>query len=137
MLDKQRAISDPDNEYIKQYGFVTPEELAQHLSHADIFVFASSCENMPVTLIEAMAAGLPIASSNRGPMPEVLADGGVYFDPEDMDSIAMAIKKIVQDSLLRSTIATRAKELAMQYSWRRCAEETLAFTAETIKGVKK
>ena len=55
------------------------------LADANLFVFASSCENMPNTLVEAMAIGLPIACSDRGPMPEVLRDGGVYFDPEDCD----------------------------------------------------
>ena len=45
-------------------------------------IFASSCESSSCVLIENMASGLPIACSNRGPMPEVLKDGGVYFDPE-------------------------------------------------------
>ena len=45
------------------------------------------------TLIESTCVGLPIACSNRGPMPEVLEDGGVYFDPENTQSIKRSIEK--------------------------------------------
>jgi glycosyltransferase involved in cell wall biosynthesis len=65
------------------------------LLKSDIFVFASSCENMPNTLIEGMAAGLKIACSSRGPMPEVLKDAGYYFDPESPVSISKAIEQII------------------------------------------
>ncbi len=63
----------------------------------------------------------------------VLADGGVYFDPEDSASIATAIKRILDDFNLRSAIAKRAKELASQYSWFRCYNETWDFLVETSK----
>ena len=80
-----------------------------------------------VTLIEAMAIGLPIACSDRGPMPEVLRDGGVYFDPEDAESIARAIEALIRDPGLRMSVAKRAKGLSGQYSWARCAAETWSF----------
>lgn len=136
LLQNQIAVSDPDGAFVKQLDFVPQKELPTHLANADLFVFASSCENMPNTLIEAMAVGLPIACSNRGPMPEVLADGGVYFDPEDAESIADAIKQIVTDSALRARIATRAKTLSAQYSWKRCSDETFAFMAKTALETK-
>jgi glycosyltransferase involved in cell wall biosynthesis len=101
-----------------------------YLAKADVFVFASSCENMPNTLIEAMASGLPIACSNRGPMPEVLQDGGSYFDPEDPDSIAAALEVLSTDRERRRTSAARARALAAKYSWARCADETWTFLAE-------
>ncbi|MRS04014.1 glycosyltransferase, partial [bacterium] len=116
LLDDEIANSDPQRTFVIQTGFVAQNELPTNLAAADIFIFASSCENMPNTLVEAMAVGLPIACSDRGPMPEVLADGGVYFDPEDSASIATAIKTILDDFKLRSAIAKRAKELASQYS---------------------
>jgi glycosyltransferase involved in cell wall biosynthesis len=106
------------------------------LASNDLFVFASSCENLPVTLLEAMAVGLPIACSNRGPMPEVLEDGGVYFDPENAVSIANAVEQIIVDSTLRTRIATKAKSLSEQYSWARCADETWKFIVETYRSVK-
>jgi N-acetyl sugar amidotransferase len=131
LLQDEIVESDPEGVIIRQLDFVPQIELPTHLANADLFVFASSCENMPNTLLEAMAVGLPIACSNRGPMPQVLEDGGVYFDPEDTDSIADAIAQIIQNPTLRSTIAQRAKTLSEQYSWARCADETWAFVTQT------
>jgi len=136
LLKKQLAISDPHSVFIEQLGFVPQKELPGHLANADLFVFASSCENLPVTLLEAMAVGLPIACSNRGPMPEVLADGGVYFDPEDTDSISDAVEQIIKNRVLRERIAKRAKTISDQYSWSRCADETWTFIKETYKKKK-
>ncbi len=132
-LRRQMALSDPRGEFVTQKEFVPQADLPGYLAEADIFVFASSCENMPNTLVEAMAAGLPIACSQRGPMPEVLEDGGEYFDPEDPESIVSALRKLIEDSDLRQRLALRAKTLATRYSWERCARETWSFIAETYK----
>ena len=136
LLEKQIAISDPNNSFVEQLHFVPQRELPKHLSDADVFVFASSCENMPNTLVEAMATGLPIACSNRGPMPEVLADGGVYFDPEDAESIANGVELIIECPHVREKIARRAKYLCRQYTWSRCAEETWRFIVNTHKSLR-
>lgn len=132
-LCRQMALSDPRGEFVTQKEFVPQAELPHFLEEADIFVFASSCENMPNTLVEAMAAGLPIACSRRGPMPEVLEDAGEYFDPEVSESIATALRKLMTDQNLRQRLALRAKALAARYSWERCAKETWSFLSETYK----
>lgn len=137
LLEAQIAISDPTGVFIRQLDFVPQKELPSHLANADMFIFASSCENMPNTLIEAMSVELPIACSNRGPMPEVLGDGGIYFDPEEPDSIADAVERIIKDGALRKTIAQRAKKLSDQYSWARCADETWSFLVHTYKSIKQ
>jgi glycosyltransferase involved in cell wall biosynthesis len=118
---------------VKFEDFVPHGDLPNYLAQADIFVFASSCENMPNTLIEAMAFGLPIACSNRGPMPEVLQDGGEYFDPESSESILNAVLRIMLDPELRDFRESRARELASRYSWSRCASETYSFIVDTHK----
>lgn len=133
-LDRSIAKWDAAHEFVVQHEFVPQHTLPDFLAQADLFLFASSCENMPNTLVEAMAAGLPIACSNRGPMPEILEDGGVYFDPETPDSIAAAIKDLLVSPDKRTHLSRRAKELANQYSWKRCADETFEFIAKTMKG---
>ena len=60
-------------------------------------------------------------------MPEVLQDGGIYFDPENADTIATAIERLIDDETLRISVAKRAKILSEQYSWSRCAAETWTF----------
>lgn len=122
---------DPTGTFVSQIKFVSQQELQSHLSKSNIFIFASSCENLPVTLLEGMAAGLPIACSDRGPMPEVLEDSGIYFDPENPSSIARAIEQLLVDPNGREQLADRARRLAESYSWRECADATFKFIVDT------
>jgi glycosyltransferase involved in cell wall biosynthesis len=137
LLNDSINTFDPLRVFVEQLDFLSQQELPNQLAQADLFIFASSCENMPNTLVEAMAVGIPIACSNRGPMPEVLADGGVYFDPEDASSIAQAVEQIIQSSELRSIIAQKAKAFSQQYNWRRCADETFTYVVQTYLKIKK
>jgi Glycosyl transferases group 1 len=115
---------DPARTFVNIFPMLKHEEVAQHLFESDIFIFASSCENMPNTLVEAMASGLPIACSDRGPMPEVLQGGGIYFDPEDSESIFTAVKKIIEDKQVRIEIIKEAVKRSGQFSWSKCASDT-------------
>jgi len=121
---------DPAEQFIHYRGFVPYAELPSYYHRADAFVFASSCENMPNILLEAMAAGLPIACANRGPMPEILGNAGTYFDPEDPESIATALRKLILDSALRQVFAENAYQSALAFSWQRCAHETFKFIVD-------
>jgi glycosyltransferase involved in cell wall biosynthesis len=121
---------DPEARGLRYAGSVPFEKLHELHRDADVFVFASSCENMPNVLLEGMAAGLPIACSNRGPMPEVLGEVGVLFDPERPEEIAAALRRLAEDTALRRRLAQAASERARQFSWERCARETLAFIAK-------
>lgn len=121
---------DANGEFIKYRGAVPHEELHEFYQAADICLFASSCENMPNILLEGMAAGLPMACSSMGPMPEVLGDAGVYFNPEDPNDIARALSKLIESSDLRVKLAQAAFERAQQYTWKQSADKTFDFLAE-------
>jgi glycosyltransferase involved in cell wall biosynthesis len=123
---------DINNSFINLLPAQKHETIANYLFETDIFIFASSCENMPNTLIEAMAAGLPIACSNRGPMPEVLQRGGVYFNPEDPTSIFDAVAKIILNEPFRIEMAHIALERSKFFSWQRCAKETWLYLADVF-----
>lgn len=118
---------DPEQVYFRWLGDVPFDELDRHYREANAFVFASSCENLPNIIIEAMASGLPIASSNRGPMPEVLADAGIYFDPENPESITTVLRQLIHNVELRGKLATAAWEKSQAYSWGHCANNTFEF----------
>ncbi len=133
LLDKSINKYDPEASFVQVIDFISHNKVPEYLSRSNIFIFASSCENMPITLIEGMASGLPIACSDRGPMPEVLQDGGVYFNPEDYMSIVFAIEKIIYDHSLRKYISKRAKKLSNKYSWKRCADQTWAYIIDTYR----
>ena len=136
LLESQIISSDPRGQFVTLREFVPQEDLPGYLRESDLFIFASSCENMPNTLVEAMAAGLPIACSSRGPMPEVLKDGGVYFDPEIVESICSAIELLILDKNQRNQVSAKAKELSRQYSWVRCGHETFNFLRQVWNQVK-
>jgi len=128
-LNEAIGQADPNGRFIHHLGGVPHAEVPGRYHKADAFVFASSCENLPNILLEAMASGLPIASSKHGPMPEVLKAAGVYFDPESPAQIESAIQLLVEDYSLRQYFADTAYAEAQQYSWDRCASETLSYLA--------
>ena len=124
---------DPGHAFLLWSGAEPFDTLHGFYQKADAFVFASSCENLPNILLEAMAAGLPIASSAYGPMPEILGDAGVYFDPLIPSSIADAVQRLALDHSLRSQLAQSAWLKAQAYSWERCARDTFAFIAQVAR----
>lgn len=132
-LKKTLDELDPEGSFLRYHGAVPHSVLPDHLRKAELFVFASSCENLPNILIEGMAAGLPIACSRRPPMPDVLGDAGETFDPEDVDQIESVVGELARDVDRRDELARRAWEQSQGYSWKRCADETLSFLAATAR----
>lgn len=125
---------DPGGAVVRYRGGLPFSEVHAAYDQADGIVFASSCENMPNVLLEGMATSLPVACSRRGPMPDILGDGGFYFDPESVDSIASALEALLlsaDERRRRVDIATRAAE---RFSWSTCASDTFAFLAEVQRG---
>ena len=118
---------DPDGICVKYLGTVPYEQLYARYAAADLCVFASTCESFALILIEAMCAGLPIACSNRSAMPTLLGDVGGYFDPENADDIARALRELIASPELRARLAKTSFERVQAYSWRRCARETFGF----------
>ena len=133
-LNATLSKQDPKAEYLHVVGHVPHKDLPREYARADLCVFASSCENMPNILLEAMASGLAIACSNRGPMPEVLGEGGLYFDPESPDEIAGVLKQFIASPELRQKHSAVAVMRARQYSWERCARETFGFLRNVAAG---
>ncbi len=127
---------DPYGRFVSCRGSLPHTELNARYTLADLCLFGSSCENMPNTLLEGMASGLPLACSNKGPMPEVLGPGGVYFDPEKPDEIAGALRQLIASPALRERMALTSSGLVKDYSWRRCSDETLGFLATVAKNAE-
>lgn len=125
-LEQTIARADPSREFVRYLSAMPRPALAEAYHAADAFVFASTCENMPNTLVEAMASGLPIVCTDREPMQGILREAGVYCDPESVDSLTTAIRRLCENPELRDELATRAYAAACQFSWARCAERTLA-----------
>lgn len=128
---------DPYHEFINYHGMVNHHDIVDYYRQADIFVYSSTCENMPNILIEAMSAGLPIASSNYHPMPEFIQDGTEYFEPTSVASTQQVLELLIKNPKRREEIANRAYALATEYSWEKCADETFSFLNEVYNNFEK
>jgi glycosyltransferase involved in cell wall biosynthesis len=126
-LNEQILKSDPTGKFVKQLDFVAQDSLPNHLAQADVFVFASGCEAFGITLLEAMATGIPIACSNKSSLPELLDGAGTLYDPENPSEIALAIRQLIEDPQLRERVAAKARQNSEKYSWQRCSNETFSF----------
>lgn len=103
---------------------ISLEEIVKYYHASDCFIFASSCENMPNILIEAMASGLPIICSNYNPMPEFLQEAGLYFDPENVDQLESSLQLMIDDFRLRTILSSKSFNIAKNFNWTTCADRT-------------
>ncbi len=126
-LSEAIGVYDPRAEFVRYHGPLAGDDLVRMYHDADALVFASTCENMPIILLEGMSAGLPIVCGDRPVMREVLRDGGAFCDPERVDQIAEAMQAITLRPDLRQALGRRAYSLACEYSWQRTADATFAF----------
>lgn len=130
MLKLNEVIKKDKYNIINVKGVVEYEKLATIYKDADGFVFASSCENMPIILIEAMTAGLPIASSNKGPMPEVLGTDSFYFDPLNVNNIFDSLKEMLEDERKRTRFSAESYNKSLNYTWKNCSERTFEYLSQ-------
>ncbi|MDC0863359.1 glycosyltransferase [Candidatus Pelagibacter sp.] len=132
ILKKIRTI-DPKNKFIEAKEFQDHKIIPNLIDAADIFIFASSCENMPNTLVEGMSMQIPIICSNYGPMPEVLEDGGLYFDPEKPKELEKCILNLIKKPDLADRLAKKAKQISAKYSWEKCSNDTFSLIKNIVE----
>lgn len=124
-----------DKERVLDHGRIAHSELPALIAGSDIFVFASRCETISITLLEGMAMGMPIACSSSGPMPEVLQGAGEFFDPNEPALIADAIEKLITNSERRIDFQARLREIAPSLTWAGCAEKTFGYLQATLERI--
>ena len=110
-ITKKIEVINNKKKIIYNLGHINNNLLPKYYLKSDIFIFASSCENMPNILVEAMSTGIPIICSDSGPMPEVLEGGGIYFDPLNVNSLFKALKDVIYNKDKRLTISQKQKEI--------------------------
>jgi glycosyltransferase involved in cell wall biosynthesis len=103
--------------------YLSDEQLAILYAHAKAYVFPSLIEGFGLPPLEAQSYGLPVVSSNRSCLPEVLGEGAVYFNPEDIREMADKINSVLHDESLRQKLIVSGHENLKKYSWQKMAEE--------------
>src|SRR5439155_14661673 len=99
------------------------------MASADLLVLPSQTEGLPVVVLEAMAAGLPVVATHVGGIPEAVSDGetGLLVPPRDPDAVAEAIQRIVADAALRQhVVAAARRNVEARFGVGRMVEETAA-----------
>lgn len=113
---------------INYKGAIPYENLFSEYKAADGFIFASTCENLPIILIEAMSAGLPIICSKFGPMKEILGENGkMYFNPLDLNNTKSQLKEFLYNQNLRDKISIESYSRSLIFTWSEMANKIFSF----------
>jgi glycosyltransferase involved in cell wall biosynthesis len=100
-------------------------ELISIYNAADLYVNASQYEGFSMTLVEAMACGLPVVVSNRAALAEIAGGSGYMIDEPEADAFAEAIYQVLSDSELNRSLRSKSLERARSYRWEGFARDTL------------
>ncbi len=105
-------------------GYVPDDDLPAIYAGAQVSVFPSLYEGFGLPVLEAMACGVPVATSTASSIPEVGGDAALYFDPTSVDEIIETTRNLLRDTALCEEMRARGLTQAARFSWRRAASET-------------
>jgi glycosyltransferase involved in cell wall biosynthesis len=112
--------------WFQYLGFVPESELPLLFAGARLFVYPSAYEGFGLPVLEAMASGVPVVSSDRSSLPEVTQGAAKLVDPDDVESLSAAIEAGLSDEAWRAGAGAAGLAIAQTYSWDKCAQETVA-----------
>jgi len=127
-----RIAKSPRKPDIELTGYVSNQELQSLYARASIFAFPSLDEGFGMPVLEAMAWGTPVLTSNRSALPEISGDAALLVDPLDVHSIQAGLQRLVDDQELRATLSARGRELCRKFSWDSAVEKTWAVYQELL-----
>jgi glycosyltransferase involved in cell wall biosynthesis len=104
--------------------FVKENELLELYSKAYAFVFPSLYEGFGIPILEAFAAGCPAILSNTGSLPEIGGNAAVYFDPNSIQDMRLAIEKVIISPNLQRQLQDAGTERVKHFSWEKCVDKT-------------
>jgi glycosyltransferase involved in cell wall biosynthesis len=123
-----------DSVRVKLAGPVGDALLHALYQAADGLAYPSLYEGFGLPVLEAMANGIPVLTSDRSSLPEVAGDAALLVDPGDPDALAAALAKLAGDPAARQAAAARGRARAAAFTWDRCAAETAAAYHRALDG---
>lgn len=124
-------------EFVHILGYVDHDDLPALYKNAKALVFPSLFEGFGIPLLEAMATGCPIISSDAASIPEVAGNAAFFFDPHDPRSICAAMHRIIDDHALRENLIRNGKKRVAHYSYDTIARRHLAIFASAFSKAKE
>ena len=116
--------SSPARERIHVLGYVPSAELSHWYARASLFAFPSLDEGFGMPVLEAMAAGIPVVTSNRSALPEVAGEAAVLVNPEDTGELAEALGRLTRDEAARAALVLRGLKHAADFTWVTAVDQT-------------
>ncbi|QOY86101.1 glycosyltransferase family 4 protein [Paludibaculum fermentans] len=120
----ERIAASPARDRISVTGWVDNQRLDALYASAAIFAFPSLDEGFGIPVLEAMAHGLPVISSNRSALPEACGDAALLVDPTQEEEIGLALRRLIQDEDLRNMLVRLGHSRAAEFSWQRAVDLT-------------
>ena len=111
---------------VRAIGHVSDRELVALYNRADFFVYPSIYEGFGLPVVEAMACGTPVITSNCSSLPEVAGGAAVLIDPRSKSEMENAMSSLAADTDLRATLTKQGKKRAKHFTWDKTAEATLS-----------
>jgi len=128
----ERIENSRAKQRIRVAGYVSPEELEQLYARAAIFAFPSLDEGFGMPVLEAMAHGVPVVTSNCSALPEVAGEAALLVDPKNVDEIAAGLLELSANSERREKLAQAGRARVASFSWPRAVSETHAVYRELV-----
>jgi alpha-1,3-rhamnosyl/mannosyltransferase len=119
---------------IRRLGYLPRADLAMVTAGARVLVYPSLYEGFGLPPLEAMSCGVPVITSNVSSLPEVVGDAGMLVTPTDTGQIREAMERMAVDGDFREAMAARALVRSRDFSWSRCAQETVAAYRDVVAG---
>lgn len=130
-VDLRSLIKRLDLEDVVVWEAYVPDEyLVSLYGAAQVFVYVSSQEGFGLPVLEAMACGCPVVTSNTSSLPEVAGEAAIQVAPGDVGVLAEALRRLLTDPALREDLARKGIERAAHFSWRNTAQRTLRVLEE-------
>jgi glycosyltransferase involved in cell wall biosynthesis len=121
----ERQIEDVKRQgWLHVLGYVPEADLPRLYARARLFAYPSMYEGFGLPVAEAMAAGIPVITSDRSSLPEVGGGAVGLFDPDDIDQLSGALLRGLEDEVWRTETVRRGSAVAARYAWQSCVERT-------------
>jgi glycosyltransferase involved in cell wall biosynthesis len=131
LRDRAAALGISDD--VRFLGWLGPDDLEGLYAVSSAFVMPSLYEGFGLPVLEAMARGVPTATSNRSSLPEVAGDAALLFDPEDVAAMTAALESLLHDPATAERLRAAGPQRAREFSWDRAARQTLDVYRRTLE----